>query len=1322
MGVGACGYRYMWATRVGGIPVSALEAHPMNAWLAAAAVLLLVVGGAMAAGDNDPPPTPVNLSHEIGTFWVNHTWEAGSGPTPTDSYNVSVNGTWHNGTTNTYFNNTLSDYGDWSNISVYAFSNTYGLSYSSVSEDVQLPLPIPASPTAGSPTWGSSWVNHTWTEGSCYGLWCGTTDSYNVSINGTWHNGTTDTYFNNTGLSPGSWSNAIIYAFNNTGGINETYISQNVHIPSGNTWDPNSTIINGLTTPFYYTAPDTFYMSSTLYLISGDGNGVFTGWNWTGSTWQSDSAITSGLGDVGGYSTPTIFQKDGTWYLISGEQGGTFFGFNWTGSSWQSDSAITSGLGDVGDQSALDVFQKDGTWYLIAGEVDSVYNGFNWTGSAWQSDSTITSGLGSPGGGGWYAPRIFEFSGVWYCVVGLYDGTWAGYNYWTGSAWQSDSTLISGLIDTEYRAKPTIFTIGDTYYLITGRNDGTFDGYNGNLEASTAPTPVDLAHEIGTFWVNHTWAAESCVITTDSYNVSINGTWHNGTTNTYFNNTLSDYGDWSNISVYAFNNTYGLSYDPVSEDVQLPLPIPAVPIAMNSTWDYYWVNHTWTEGSCYGIWCGITDSYNVSINETWHNGTTDLYLNNTGLSPHSWSNITVSAFNNTAGLNETYIYQNAQIANQNVTITNVSDTYSISGYTISVDCDSIDADEDSPLYSCNRTDLFTDFNTTTGVGTWTSVSGIYYINFGVSDGWGSINNTTITLYIMSDPTMSGYTTKAYWVNHTWTIGDGAVVDSYNVSVNGVWHNGTTTNYFKDTLSEWYEWSNISVYSFNNTLGIGSQSATENVNLVPFNPPTPINIAHTIYDCNVTWTWDAGSGTTVTDSYNISISTTICGDTDTDWSIAESESFETHIDCDGALPTIRVYAYNATHGLRNDTPLSETITSIPNIDTVDIDFESGYTLGNLCPQHGWYCAYHDPAIQVLTDSGNEYAGISTSGSDMFSSARYPINGWKASKKLYIFFDFQISGEGAGEDAFAIAPSGWGGSGTSGGALLVIHGTSHDSSPYTTIEVYNGVSTLYSGAASEGWHSIEAVYDGDTSTFTTLNLDGSPISNTAAQNIDDLDDTMYVHEWANMVDIGYSSNRIGIDNIYIYPIGYFACYNCTVYCNTYIQIKDKKDNYVKNSQVSIYDKTTHKYIQHWETEDDGLITLSTGEYKGHSLLVCVKTFDGVYTKELFVSEEGGNTNITLPLNYNIDIRPKDQYNSPLHDVFAGIFEYAFDAPQSWWGSDTYWGFIPITNCTGFSQCDIQAEKPGYTTYTATGYNWTSKSAMIKDYKQDIVMVKE
>ena len=122
----------------------------------AAAMLAVCISPALASATYIPP-NATNLTNATGSDWVNYTWQAGAegagelpdaggNSTPavfgmgnvTDSYNVSVNDAWHNGTTNTSINETVSS-GVWVNITVWAWnaSGTGTLSAGCVSDYVQ---------------------------------------------------------------------------------------------------------------------------------------------------------------------------------------------------------------------------------------------------------------------------------------------------------------------------------------------------------------------------------------------------------------------------------------------------------------------------------------------------------------------------------------------------------------------------------------------------------------------------------------------------------------------------------------------------------------------------------------------------------------------------------------------------------------------------------------------------------------------------------------------------------------------------------------------------------------------------------------------------------------------------------------------------------------------------------------------------------------------------------------------------------------------------------------------------------------------------------
>jgi hypothetical protein len=337
------------------------------------------------------------------------------------------------------------------------------------------------------------------------------------------------------------------------------------HNWTGLTWQSDPGIERGLGGECCSPHPTVFRKDKTWHLIVGLEGGTCLGRTWNGSTWQSDPSIVSGLGYVDMYPqtglenvAPTAFQKDGTWHIISGEKYGRYRGYTWDGSTWQSDPSIVSGLGTGGGSLVMTtpiVFQKDGAWHLIAGNRGGTFDGFTWDGSTWQSDPSIVSGLGDVGRDS--VPFVFPKDGAWHLISGFgatrggywdytYYGGFRGYT-WDGSTWQSDPSIVSGLADTVHRAAPAVFYI-------------SYDIFS----------PTNLAHTTGFFWVNHTWEPGTGLIP-DSYNVSINGIWHNETTVTYYNDTSPvDWGQWSTIEVYSYNATINKqSYICASDEVQL---------------------------------------------------------------------------------------------------------------------------------------------------------------------------------------------------------------------------------------------------------------------------------------------------------------------------------------------------------------------------------------------------------------------------------------------------------------------------------------------------------------------------------------------------------------------------------------------------------------------------------------------------------------------------------------------------------------------------------------------------------------------------------
>jgi len=183
----------------------------------------------------------------------------------------------------------------------------------------------------------------------------------------------------------------------------------------------------------------------------------------------------------------------------------------------------------------------------------------------------------------------------------------------------------------------------------------------------------------------------------------------------------------------------------------------------------------------------------------------------------------------------------------------------------------------------------------------------------------------------------------------------------------------------------------------------------------------------------------------------------------------------------------------------------------------------------------------------------------------------------------------------------------------------------------------------------------------------------------------------------------------------------------YDNNIVFMRDSHGNFIENAQIAVYNKNTGNYTQKWTNTPDPYILLAANNDSNDDVIVMCRTFDGIFTIETvdpaFGTDENVTmTNWTIPIMYNLEIHPTDQSNIPLHHVFVSMYEYAPFDPLAFFGYDTYWGCIPVTNCSGFSRCDLMAEKEGYRDYNVTGLNWTTKSALIKDYKQDIILAKE
>ena len=323
-------------------------------------------------------------------------------------------------------------------------------------------------------------------------------------------------------------------------------------------------------------------------------------------------------------------------------------------------------------------------------------------------------------------------------------------------------------------------------------------------------TATDLDNDTITYGTNATYGSLNA--TTGEYSWPTNST--NAGTYIWYFNSSDTYGGTAteNITITV---------------TEIPTYLPPVPMNLISTQGNFWINHTWEPGEG-----NVTDSYNVSVNDIWTNGTTSTY-NNTTVAAHGWSNITVYAYNfsGTGTLNTTPVSNNTQVANNVPDQTTIGNKTVTAGDLLTFNVSATDADNDTITYGTNAT--YGSLNATTGEYSWPTNStdaGTYIWYFNSSDNYGGISTETINVtvteipaYIPPIPVNLSSTQGNFWINHTWEPGAGNATDSYNVSVNDLWTNGTTSTYNNSTV-EPHGWSNITVYAYN-SLGPGTLNAT-----------------------------------------------------------------------------------------------------------------------------------------------------------------------------------------------------------------------------------------------------------------------------------------------------------------------------------------------------------------------------------------------------------------------------------------------------------------------------------------------------------------
>ncbi|MEZ5336394.1 MAG: putative Ig domain-containing protein [Methanolobus sp.] len=180
--------------------------------------------------------------------------------------------------------------------------------------------------------------------------------------------------------------------------------------------------------------------------------------------------------------------------------------------------------------------------------------------------------------------------------------------------------------------------------------------------------------------------------------------------------------------------------------VSVAAAAPATPVVTGTDSGNFWVQHNWQAGTG----GDAIDNYFISVNGGEWTEYSETSYTDSALEPHATSTLQVYAYNATTGESAT-VTSSATLENNAVYITNVVESVTITlGDTVTVDADSTDADNDVPTFSCSRDDLFTDFDSAEGTGSFTPTAATdYYVAFSVADGYGSTATQGMNIYVES---------------------------------------------------------------------------------------------------------------------------------------------------------------------------------------------------------------------------------------------------------------------------------------------------------------------------------------------------------------------------------------------------------------------------------------------------------------------------------------------------------------------------------------------------------------------------------------------
>ena len=204
---------------------------------------------------------------------------------------------------------------------------------------------------------------------------------------------------------------------------------------------------------------------------------------------------------------------------------------------------------------------------------------------------------------------------------------------------------------------------------------------------------------------------------------------------------------------------------------------PASITDLTNTTGNFWINWTWTNPTDADF-----SHTMVYIDGVFVTNTSSNYYNGT-YSAHATRTISTRTVDTAGNINSTWVNQTTTIPNNVPVLEAIGDKMVDEGQALTIDVNASDLDSDTLTYSCNRTDLFTDFDSATGIGSWTpgyDDAGVYYVDFGVSDGEGGVDNETVKITV-NDVTLPAPSIISY-APPTPVSDDEGATRTFNISV------------------------------------------------------------------------------------------------------------------------------------------------------------------------------------------------------------------------------------------------------------------------------------------------------------------------------------------------------------------------------------------------------------------------------------------------------------------------------------------------------------------------------------------------------------